>query len=127
MMPEPEYLQALGEAVYSFTYLEWGFMYLIEHLGKLKASPEHFLWNDPESHTAGQLLGKFDRLRKELRSAAFTFTSDQEGNLDDACAVFRDMKDRRNEIVHAHPLTADGDVQRLGKDFKVHHLADLRE
>ena len=102
---DPEYLQALGRAVYNFTYFEWSVVWTI-----VKLSGDGFD-NVPKGKPASEIA-------KALKSAIEKTTpplSDalrrQLVKIDES---YRVAIRRRNKLFHAHPYTATDGNQQLG-------------
>ncbi|MBO1903993.1 hypothetical protein KHP60_04500 [Microvirga sp. 3-52] len=103
---DPEYIQALGQAVYSYCYLEWQVIWLVERLTGT------FFEVDVHRMTGG----KIGRAFKEAVDAA-------EGNVPDEVLqrlkrgsnLFWNAVELRQDLLHAHPFTADGGEQMLSR------------
>lgn len=98
---EDEYLIALGRATYNFTYLEWGIVWLTEILNP------GFLAR-AESMTAGQIAREFeqqvDKLDENIQDKNY---------LNQLASTFLNLKNKRNELLHGNPYTAENGEQRL--------------
>ena len=96
---DPDYLQLIGRATYTFSYLEWQIIYVGE---KLKPG---FL-RDTRKCTAGQIANRFENLAKktnpELRSRMIDLSSN-----------FKALVIRRNHLIHANPITDPQGEPRL--------------
>jgi hypothetical protein len=105
IMADPTYLQALGQAFYSFTYLEWGVVGMI-----VKLSADGFD-SVPQGQTAAMIarahMNSIEEtsppLPKELRRQLIKFNEH-----------FRAAIKVRNKLLHAHPYTAADGTQQLG-------------
>lgn len=97
------YAEALGRAVYSFCYLEWGVIWIIECLS------QGFL-ADATGKTAGQIA---DRFLNEVKQPHGLDTS-LEARLHGFAQSFQILVRSRNALVHGNPYTADDGEQRLG-------------
>jgi hypothetical protein len=105
----PEYKYALGQAVYNFTYLEWGAIYVISRL-----QPNYFKTN-PSQKTSGEIFKDLKVAVKDTQILGPHIKT----RVECFAEQFGILKDRRNSLLHAHPYTADGGEQRLmrrGKD-----------
>jgi hypothetical protein len=102
---DPVYLQALGQALYNFTYLEWVVVWTI-----VKLSSDGF-GSVPKGETAVQIA-------RALTKAISTTTPALPGSLRRQLAKFdesyRAAIKVRNKLLHAHPLTAPDGSQQLG-------------
>lgn len=102
---QPEYLQALGQAVYNFTYLEWVVVWTI-----VKLSADGF-GSVPKGESASKIATALNKalstttppLPAKLRTALFAFEKS-----------YRKASSLRNKLFHAHPYTAAGGAQQLG-------------
>ena len=106
LVADPNYLQAVGQAFYNFTYLEWVVIWMIVKLSAdgFKSVPK----GKPASDIAKALTKAIDAtappLPKKLRSRLVKFDES-----------FRDAFKLRNKLLHAHPRTAkDGSQQLCG-------------
>jgi hypothetical protein len=102
---DPMYLQALGRAVYNFTYMEWIVVGTIVKLGSdgFGSVPK----GRPPGEIARALIKVIDAtappLSPGLRKSLV--------KIHERClAAVR----RRNKLLHAHPYTAPGGMQQLG-------------
>jgi hypothetical protein len=99
----PEYAKALGHAVYSFCYLEWGVVWIIQCL-----EPGYI--HDIQGFTAG----KFAKHLTGRVKAPASLETNLRARLEKFAAQFTDLVKDRNALVHGNPFTADGGEQRLG-------------
>ena len=95
------YLRALGRAVYNFTYLEWGIVWLTETMEPGFASKVGTL-------TAGQIANHFANAVKQMNGA-----DPGKKDLENLVSIFKALVDDRNRLVHGNPFTAEGGEQRL--------------
>lgn len=115
---DPEYSQALGEAVYTFSILEWNVVWICERIkpGALAAlSPK----------TAGTIAKRFITLAESLSD------SEDKTKLLHAALRFDELVEQRNGLVHGRPGmdVADGlsKLFRAGELWtveKIRHTAD---
>ena len=94
------YVSLVGQAVYAFTYLEWQIVSIGE-----KIAPG-FVEKTSKS-TAGKISEKF-----EENLLTFSGTPDLKIDLDVLIQDFKNVTGRRNDLIHAHPATVNGE-QRL--------------
>ena len=101
MWPEDAYLLQLGRATYVFAYLEWAVIYLAQELSSERQV----------GASTGLTAGEVARL---MRGAIVeTGRSVEVRSEAEAIAMrYERLTSRRNDIIHAHPATIDGD-QRL--------------
>lgn len=113
-IPVPDnYAAALGKAVYVFAYYEWTIIYLIEHFdpGFLQkySRPPLIEKNKIKPYSGGDIADLLDGLIKAKRNKKFYYLSD----LSTCKDKFVDLVQRRNALIHAHPITFN-DKQILG-------------
>jgi len=101
---DPAYIEALGRAFYNFTYLEWIVVWTI-----VKLSPDGFgsvPRGKSSSYIAGALIRAIEAtsppLSQGLRHSLVKFHEAYLGAIRS-----------RNKLLHAHPYTATGGLQRL--------------
>jgi hypothetical protein len=99
---DPDYTALVGRAVYVFAYYEWSVIYLIEQFKS--GFVARYCRGAPM--TSGQV-------RKELEAitgdAAIVYTKVSKADLQAACSRFADLIEKRNALIHAHPITdSDG-------------------
>jgi hypothetical protein len=109
---EPEYLEAIGKAVYVFARVEWNIIWIV---AKLK--PDYF----NETRSPDQKLTS--TITKDLWAALAAATSldtAMRARITSAVREFERLTKRRNHLVHAHPFTDAEGKQRLGKTEERH-------
>lgn len=108
---DPDYLRALGQAFYNFTYLEWVVICTIVRL-----SPDGF-GSVPRGEPAGKIATVFTRA---INQASPDLQNDLRVRLVKFDEAFRKaIKYRRNKLLHAHPYTeSDGEQRLMGGDLK---------
>ena len=102
---DPAYLQALGQAFYNFTYLEWVVIWTI-----VKLSANGFD-SVPRGQTASYIAAAFIKaldttyppLPPKLRLELAQFHK-----------AYLEATKTRNQLLHAHPYTAQDGAQQLG-------------
>jgi hypothetical protein len=99
------YLQALGRAVYNFTYMEWIVVGTIAKLGS-----EGF-GSVPTGRPSGEIA---HALIKAIDAAAPPLSSGLRKRLAKFHERYLAAVRRRNKLLHAHPYTAPGSIQQLG-------------
>ena len=98
MSTDSDYLESLGRAIYRWAQMEWAVMYLIKEL-----DPEGLTATRSANMTAGHVA-------RQLRSA-LSDTKVSDSAHSEARAISMDYDElllRRNDIVHAHPATIQG-------------------
>ena len=102
----PEYLLTLGQAAYSYCYMEWTAIYVIKKL-------------DPtfEIATTHEMTGgKIGRaLKRAVKIKLPGHPEDVGKRLIAAYREFFSAVEVRSDLLHAHPFTAAGGHQRLGR------------
>lgn len=101
------YAEALGRAVYSFCYLEWEVVWIIECL-------EPGFVNEVTGLTAGQIANRFIDETNKPHALEATLAL----RLSDFAECFKRLVDSRNALVHGNPYTAENGEQRLGYSGK---------
>ena len=102
---DPEYVRAVGQAHYNFTYLEWGVVWTIAKLSAdgFGSVPS----GEPAGRIARALILSIDSTTPPLPRALRARLVKVHERFLGAIRV-------RNKLLHAHPYTADGGAQRLG-------------
>jgi hypothetical protein len=101
---DPDYLQAVGQALYNFTYLEWVVVWTIVKLSAdgFQSVPK----GKPAGHIARALIKAINAtappLPKDLSVSLRRFHKEY------LCAI-----KMRNKLIHAHPYTTDKGLQQL--------------
>jgi hypothetical protein len=114
---DPEYLHAIGQAVYSFSCLEWGVIWAAEQIAP------GFIHTDHHTMTAGKISSEFKGILKRARAEM----------PDEAWLALKSVSDRlwdaidlRKALLHAHPFTAEGGEQMLGRRTEAGASLDWR-
>ena len=102
-----DFAKAIGHAVYSFCYLEWGVVWIIQCL-----EPGYI------HNIQGLTAGRFAEHLTRRIDVATTVEGSLKIRLKAFAAQFKELVKRRNELVHGNPFTADGGEQRLGYSGK---------
>jgi hypothetical protein len=100
---EPDYISALGLAVFAFARAEWAAVWCCERL-----APDSI--NTLSDRTAGKIADKLIELAGRLPS------SSEQIELSAAAAEFKAVAGTRNALLHAKPGSTDDGVQRLFRD-----------
>lgn len=98
---DDSYVLLVGRATYHFAYLEWGIVWIGEKLqpGFLQAT---------RSLTVGKMANMFREVCQAVNSE--TLPKDRLAAL---ATKFKELVDRRNQLMHGNPFTAEGRAQRL--------------
>jgi hypothetical protein len=106
---DPEYIEALGRAVYNFAVLEISVVWIVEHF-----KPGYLGEYGAQEKTAGTLAGEFTEVTQLTKghAAVADLTANSES--------FALLKERRNKLLHANPaiLMIDGQLSH-----GLHHQA----
>ncbi|MDH2314000.1 hypothetical protein [Methylobacterium brachiatum] len=103
---DPEYALALGQAAYSYSYLEWQAICVAR---KLKTD---FIAEDMYTWPAGKIARAIYEVVKEKRSLLPDPTYRK---VKATVAELWDAAELRNDMLHAYPYTSSGGAQRLGR------------
>lgn len=98
-------MRAVGQAHYNFTYLEWGVVWTI-----VKLSADGF-GSVPSGKPAGFIA---KALIQCINSTSPPLPRPLRTRLVKVHERFLEAISVRNKLLHAHPYTAEGGVQRLG-------------
>lgn len=117
---DSEYSAAVGAAVYVFAYYEWALIHLIH---QFKAG---FL--DRYCRGAPMSSGEVKReLESVLSDSASPYVRISRAELRDCCDRFATLIDKRNALIHAHPITAADGSQILNYQTRMDRpLPDMR-
>lgn len=102
---DPIYLQAVGQAFYNFTYLEWVVIWTI-----VKLSSDGFQ-SLPRGKPASDIA---KALTKAIATTSPTLPTQLRRSLVKFDQSYRDAIQKRNKLLHAHPYTAKDGSQQLG-------------
>ena len=103
----PEYMQALGEAVYNFSRLEWEVIYI-------EVRRNNDIWENvplgrPSNELANALKRSIERatwhLSRELRTRLFALEQ-----------RYRQAFDERNRLLHGYPYVAEDGGRLWGRE-----------
>lgn len=113
---DDRYAALVGKATYVFAFYEWTIIYLIDRLEPGFVS-EYSRGNRP--FTSGAVAVRFMKAIERHRSECNGPYSKE--LLSDMAAIhdeFSNLKDARNQLLHAHPYTAVGGAQQLAYQGK---------
>ncbi|MFK0273667.1 hypothetical protein ACIQUG_08325 [Ensifer sp. NPDC090286] len=102
---DPAYLLALGQATYSYSYLEWQVIWLAQKLD------QGFAISSTNELAGGKIAALF---KSTVKSAKTKVSDVTYARLRDGYADLFRLVAIRNDLLHAHPFTAT-DGQRLGR------------
>ena len=104
---DADYVTLLGTAVYLFSYYEWAIIYVVERL-EPGFAPEYC-----RKHRRGMTSGD---VSKRFMQAVKRYTGDkgvETTELKFCGLTFDRLVQKRNALIHAHPITAGGGAQIL--------------
>jgi hypothetical protein len=104
-LPEPEYLQQIGEIAYATSSLEWTLLGDISRLNKHLSSD--FSLESLEGSTTGQIA------RKTMEEAKKTDDNQISLYLRTAGKALKEVAEIRNDVFHSRPATDKKEKQRL--------------
>ena len=110
------YLQALGQALYNFTYLEWVVIWTI-----VKLSHDGF-GSVPTGKTAREIARA---LTNAIQNRSPSLSKTVRRKLVEFANAYRDAFAARNKRLHAHPYTAPTGAQQLrggGHEWPLEHV-----
>lgn len=110
---DPGYAAALGQAVYNFVYMEWIVVWIIEKLAP------GYLRQSPGRKVSGRIAKDF----KTAISDCSHIGPETRALLSGIADRFTAAKDRRNQLIHAHPFTGEGGAQMLGRSEPTQSIA----
>ncbi|WP_441289350.1 hypothetical protein ACSRUE_00765 [Sorangium sp. KYC3313] len=104
---DPAYIQAVGQAFYNFTYLEWSVIWLV---AKLKSG----YFGEIESANPPKTAGTIRRDLAHEATASKKIDAPTRAKLVAISRRFDQATRRRNLLLHAHPFTDQDGNQLLG-------------
>lgn len=109
---DPEYLSAIGRAVYNFGYLEGCICDIVARISPAGHAAI------PRNPTADGIAMAF---RRAIKKATPALTDGMRACLEEIQEKFDDLIDFRNELVHARPHTSpDGKQLLQGREGPIH-------
>lgn len=103
ILADDDYLELLGRAVYNFAIYEWAVVWTSE---KLKPGS----LDESKTMTARRIAGLF---AKNLDEYGGSLEESQLEQLREAHQQFSQLIERRDQLIHAHPITALDGKQQL--------------
>jgi hypothetical protein len=117
---DPSYTALVGTAVYVFAYYEWAVIYLIQQFKPgfvacyCRGAPM----------TSGQVMRELEAI---LNDTATVYARVSRAELEVCCNRFASLIDKRNTLIHAHPITDTDGSQILNYQAKVDRpLPDMK-
>ena len=104
---DDDYVKLIGTAVYLFSYHEWAIIYVVERL------EPGFVTKYCRNHSRGMTSGA---VFKRFMHAVERYAGDkgvEKTELKCCGLTFDHLVQKRNALIHAHPITADGGAQIL--------------
>jgi hypothetical protein len=117
---DPDYTALIGKAVYVFAYCEWAVIHLIE-----KLKPGFVLRYCRGAPMPSGLVKR--ELEAVVNCASTTYTKVSRIELEECCTLFASLIEKRNALIHAHPMTDADRSQILSYQAKVNRpLPDMK-
>ncbi len=117
---DPSYTALVGTAVYVFAYYEWAVIYLIQQFKP--GFVAHYCRGAPM--TSGQVKRELEAI---LNDTATVYAKVSRAELEVCCNRFASLIDKRNALIHAHPITDTDGSQILNYQAKVDRpLPDMK-
>jgi hypothetical protein len=106
------YATLVGKAVYVFAYYEWGIIWAMEFLepGFVQR------YSRQQVMTSGTVARELQRI---IASPATSFAKVSRADLEALCDEFLLLIEKRNALIHAHPMMDTDGAQILGYQTKV--------
>jgi hypothetical protein len=117
---DPAYTALVGTAVYVFSYYEWAVIYLIEQFNP--GFVARYCRGAPM--TSGAVKKQLESIVDDSNT---TYTKVSKAELQQCCARFATLIDKRNALIHAHPITDHDGSQILNYQARVDRpLPDMK-
>lgn len=117
---DPSYTALVGTAVYVFAYYEWAVIYLIQQFKP--GFVARYCRGAPM--TSGQVKRELEAI---LNDTAMVYAKVSRAELEVCCNRFASLIDKRNALIHAHPITDTDGSQILNYQAKVDRpLPDMK-
>jgi hypothetical protein len=92
------YAKLIGQAVYSFGYYEWMIVYIINSLDNGFVSE----YSRKKIYTSGKVA---KRLKSVIDQVNYSHEGINKSQMEDCQAQFNSLIDKRNALMHGHPIT----------------------
>ncbi len=117
---DPDYVALVGTAVYVFAYYEWALIYLVE---QYKPGFVH-RYSRGKPLTSGQVM---EELQKILADSQTSYAKVGRAQLEECVEEFARLINRRNALIHAHPITDSDGSQILSYQTSISRpLPDIK-
>ena len=103
---EPSYTALVGTAVYVFAYYEWALIYLIQQFKPGFVGR----YSRGKPMTSGGVRAELEAV---LADPATVYSKVSKLELQACCTLFAQLIDKRNALIHAHPITDQDGSQIL--------------
>ena len=109
---DPQYIEALGYAVFNFAILEYSIANIIERLRR------GYVWEYiSQEKPAGRVAKDFAQAIEQAKGHA------AEAELTAISKIFGDLKERRNKLLHGNPaIFVDGEQVSHGLHYQAHDI-----
>ena len=117
---DPTYTALVGTAVYVFAYYEWAVIHLIQQFKPGFVSR----YCRGTAMPSGQVKRKLDAI---LRDPVTVYNNVSRAELEACCHRFGSLIDKRNALIHAHPITDTDGGQILNYQSRIDRaLPDMK-
>ena len=117
---DPKYTALVGTAVYVFAYYEWVIIYIVEQFRPGFVAR----YSRGKPLTSGQVRRELEFV---LNNATTTYAAVSRAELKACHARFSELIEKRNALIHAHPITDSDGSQILNRQARVDGpLPDMR-
>lgn len=115
-----EYTSAVGKAIYIFAYFEWAIIYVIDHF--CRGYLAKYCRGKPA--TSGAVKLELDRI---LANKSTNFGKVSRDDLQKLCDRFGALIEKRNALIHGHPITDTDGSQILNYQGRINKpLPDMK-
>ena len=118
---DDDYVKLVGRAVYLFSYYEWAIIYVVERL------EPGFVGEYCRKHWRGMTSGA---VSTRFMDAVERYAGDngvENTELKCCWLTFEHLVQKRNALIHAHPITDDGGAQILNyQTSPVRQISDMK-
>jgi len=95
---EPSYTALVGTAVYVFAYYEWALIYLIQQFKPGFVGR----YSRGAPMTSGRVMAELETV---LADPTIVHSKVSKSELQACCTLFGQLIEKRNALIHAHPIT----------------------
>ena len=103
-----DYAALVGKAVYVFAYYEWTIIYIIDSF--VNGFVSEYSRPTKRPFTSGDVYLKFKEI---IDQTSFPWSNVSKSEIDECQMHFKELIDKRNALIHAHPATVKDGIQIL--------------